>query len=311
MKKKKLLVPFILILMFLITVFLWNNLELDSESNVSDKLESQYSVDFFLTKPNEKPLKFASPLELDENRDTTIKINLNHNIPEAREYAILILEDYIQSDFSVEESEELINNYIFEADENSSNEISIKKNISPETRELSIIVIKKPNYVLKEFDLSKAVVLEDIFSSRHPIVQGKALDTSNLYTQKPNIIKEDENPLGLLFLSSELNELKATLVSSKNEKLYLSVANNSHLEKIDYVLIGLKDWQQYEFINGEKVLYTGFLSERERYLYEIITPNVVSDTNIQIIALPLPSYPNDQEPLSFQAIGTFRLAVEP
>ncbi|OIJ18886.1 hypothetical protein BKP45_15260 [Anaerobacillus alkalidiazotrophicus] len=311
MKKLVSLISLVCIIIFIY----WLTALLNTEPVIkNNQQEDAYTVDFFLTHDDGAPIKFASPLELNDKEEVIFQINLNHNISETRNYALVILEDYIQRDFLVEDNEELMNVFIFKADKNSSNQFLITKTISPETRELSVLVIKKPNYVLKEFDLTRAVVLEEIFSSRHPILQERVIiDDAPLYNPEPDFIKTDKNPLGLLFLSSELDRLQTTLVSKIHQKLYLSVANNSRLEQLDFVLIGLKDWEQYEFINGEKVLYTNFLSERQRKIYEIETPNVEKDTNIQFIAfpLPLPFKPDNEQHLSYQAIGTFRLAVEP
>ncbi|AQU77156.1 hypothetical protein [Priestia megaterium] len=240
-----------------------------------------------------------------EDDEANVNISINHNLNERREYSLIVLEDFKQVSFKLKNKKEFIK-YLFTMNPNSSKDINVRIPIRPNTQELAILLIKKPSYKLKEMDLNKASVLEDVLSLRYPINNKNELD--NLKEVKPDIVVKD----GLneeMFVTNDIHKLQSVMVGKEGEKLWFSNGNDTS-EPLKYAIIALKNWRQTKVIDNQNVIYTT-VSEEERKLFSFTLPNVKKDSNFQLIAFPYPYHVSKDNYASQQAFGSFRTAIEP
>lgn len=239
------------------------------------------------------------------NDEVNVDISINHNLNERREYGLIVLEDFKQVSFELENKKKFAK-YLFTMNPNSSKDIGVRIPIKQKTQELTILLIKKPSYKLKEMDLNKASILEDVLSMRYPVNHKNKLD--NLKEVEPDAIVKD----GLnedMFITNDIHKLQSVMVGKEGEKLWFSTGNDTS-EPLKYAIIAFKDWRQTKVIDNQEVLYTT-VSGAERKLSSFTLPKVKNDSNFQLIAFPYPYQVSKDNYASQQAFGSFRLVIEP
>jgi len=240
-----------------------------------------------------------------ENDEVNVNISINHNLNERREYGLIVLEDFKQVSFKLKNKKEFTK-YLFTMSPNSSKDIGVKIPIKPNTNELTILLIKKPSYKLKEMDLNKASILEEVLSMRYPINHKNKLD--NLKQIEPDAIVKD----GLnesMFITNDIHKLQSVVVGKEGEKLWFSTGNDTS-KSLKYAIIALKDWKQTNVIDNQEVLYTT-VPGLQRKLFSFTLPTVKDDSNFQLIAFPYPYQVSKDNYVSQQAFGSFRAVIEP
>ncbi|MGG4018844.1 hypothetical protein ABEV70_26780 [Priestia megaterium] len=240
-----------------------------------------------------------------ENDEVNVNISINHNLNERREYGLVVLEDFKQVSFELK-NKKAFTKYLFNMTPNSSKGINVRIPIKPNTQELTILLIKKPSYKLKEMDLTKASILEEVLSMRYPVNHKSELE--NLKEIEPDAIVKD----GLnedMFITNDIHKLQSVMVGKEGEKLWFSTGNDTS-EPLKYAIIALKDWRQTKVIDNQEVLYTT-VSGSERKLFSFTLPNVKNDSNFQLIAFPYPYQVSKDNYVSQQAFGSFRTVIEP
>ncbi|MQR86878.1 hypothetical protein GFV16_13240 [Bacillus megaterium] len=237
--------------------------------------------------------------------EANVNVSINHNLNERREYGLIVLEDFKQVSFKLGNKKESIK-YFFTMNPNSSKDIGVRIPIKPNTQELTILLIKKPSYKLKEMDLNRASVLEDVLSLRYLINHKKELD--NLEEVKSDVVVKD----GLneeMFITNDIHKLQSVMVGKEGEKLWFSNGNDTS-KPLKYAIIALKNWRQTTVTDNQEVIYTT-VSGAERKLFSFTLPNVKKDSNFQLIAFPYPYQVRKDNYASQQAFGSFRTVIEP
>ncbi|MCU7712924.1 MULTISPECIES: hypothetical protein [Priestia] len=239
-----------------------------------------------------------------ENDEVNVNVSINHNLNEQREYGLIILEDFKQMPFSLGNQKKL-STYFFTMNPNSSKDILVKIPVKEHTKELTFLLIKKPSYKLKEMDLNRASILEDVLSMRYPVKPNKV---DSLKEVKPNtVIKDGLNEQ--MFITDDKNKLQSVVVAKEGEKLLFSTGNNSN-KSIRYAVIALKDWKQTKIIDDKEVVYTT-VQKASRNLFDFTLPHVNKDSNFQLLAFPYPYQVSEDNYESQETFGSLRTVIEP
>ncbi|MEF7658090.1 hypothetical protein [Bacillus thuringiensis] len=245
-----------------------------------------------------------------ENNNVNVTLSFMHNVDENRNYGLIVLEDYQQKNFKTEENTKEISNYAFQMKPNSSIDTKISLDVSPNAKELTFLIIKKPEYKLKDNDLNKAAILEEVLSMRYPVNSNHKEEekTKSIPVQpiQPKTVLKD-NLYEPLFVTK--NEEKLQAVFSENEGKELTVSNgNESKEEIDYAIVAFKDWEQIEILDNKKVAYTTVAPET-RQIFNFKLPTVDQESNFQLVALPFPYKVSKDNYPSQQAFGSFRIVI--
>lgn len=239
-----------------------------------------------------------------QNNIISVNVSINHNLDENREYGLIVLEDFKQVPFKIENEQEFTK-YFFSMSPNTSKYIKVTLPVNSNAREVIFLLIKKPNYKLKEMDFNRAAILEEVLSMRYPINQAKNSD--NVKESEPDYIIKDglnEN----MFVTKNKEKLQAVFVETEGKELTFSVGNDTE-QPMRYAIVALKDWEQNKIINNQDVIYTTVPSG-VRQIFDFNLPNVDSETNFQLIALPFPYEVSKENYISQQAFGSFRIVIQ-
>ncbi|KWW22122.1 hypothetical protein AS888_03725 [Peribacillus simplex] len=240
-----------------------------------------------------------------KNNKVSGVVSIDHNMDEDRKYALLIFDNYKQKTFIVENKEQVVNKHFFEMKSNSSINIKVSTSIDSNSRELTFLLVKKPEYNLREKDLNRAAVLGEVLSMRFSINDSDIMEENS--EVRPDAIIRDglyEN----LFVTNSKKKLQSIITEKEGKKLILSAGNDSNAE-IRYAIIALKDWEQDTVIDNKIVLYTTVAPET-RHLFHFNLPNVKTESNFQFIAFPFPYDVSDNNYESQQAFGSFRIVIK-
>ncbi|MBS4189813.1 hypothetical protein KHA94_06275 [Bacillus sp. FJAT-49705] len=167
------------------------------------------------------------------------------------------------------------------------------------------ILLVGPHYKLKEMDFNRAAILEEVLSMRYSINQNK--NTDNIKETEPDsIIKDGLNEN--LFVTKNKEKLQSVFVEIEGKELTLSVGNDTE-KAMRYAIVAFKDWEQNKIINNQDVIYTTVPSG-VRQIFDFNLPNVDNETNFQLLALPFPYEVSNENYISQQAFGSFRIVIQ-
>lgn len=243
-----------------------------------------------------------------ENNKINVSLSFIHNVDEDRKYGLIVLEDYEQKPFKIEEAANEVSHYSFDMKPNSSITTRISLHTSPNASELTFLIIKKPEYKLKDNDLNKAVILEEILSMRYsinpPQEGSKKIKLTFIH---PNAILKD----GLyepLFVTNNEENLQTVFSEKEGRQLTLSNGNETK-DEMTYAIVAFKDWEQVEIFNDKKIVYTAVAPET-RQIFNFTLPSVDQESNFQLVAFPSPYKTSEEDYVSQQAFGSFRIVIE-
>ncbi|SDE14914.1 hypothetical protein SAMN04487777_107134 [Priestia aryabhattai B8W22] len=241
-----------------------------------------------------------------ENNVVNVNVSIDHNLNERREYALIVLEDFKQESFNLENKKESTKKYLFTMNPNTSKNIGVKVPVNQNAQELTFLLTKKPSYKLKEMNPNKAAILGEVLSMRYPLDHNNNL--ANLKETKPDdIIKDGLNEN--MFITSDRQKLKSVITEKEGKTLSFSVGNDTE-KTLRYAIIALKDWKQIDVTESKKVLYTT-VAASERQLFDFKLPHANKDSNFQLIAFPYPYQVSKDNYESQQAFGSFRTVIQP
>ncbi|HDX9529952.1 TPA: hypothetical protein ROX84_005238 [Bacillus thuringiensis] len=244
-----------------------------------------------------------------ENSKLSYTISFDSFIPEEREYMLIILADFVQTPFYVNENQNETLSYTFKAKANESINIPTSIETANEAKEIIYLIVKKPHDLFKPQKVDSEVIdtatsLEQIVSLRFNLT-GK--------TTKINYSKDFQQnsggPLIETFLSKDPKELRPIFQLKGKEKIYLTVGNTLDYD-MDVAIVQFLDWKQLPFSEGEKTQYIN-VPAKKAYSKEIELPIVSKESNFQtfIFYKPYSVSPSDFE--SQLTFGTYRLVVTP
>ncbi|MBJ8032416.1 hypothetical protein [Bacillus cereus] len=276
--------------------------------SIENKREQQTNTISYGLKDNQgQHINNGSTITSEDNK-INVTLSFVHTINENRKYGLIVLEDYEQKPFKIEDTTNEISHYFFDMKPNSSITTKISLHTSPNANELTFLIIKKPEYKLKDNNLNKAAILEDILSMRysmHPLQ--KENEKIKLSLIDPDAILKD----GLyepLFVTNREENLQTVFFEKEGKQLTLSNGNETN-DEMTYAIVAFKDWKQVEIFNNRKVIYTKVAPET-RQIFNFTLPSVDQESNFQLVAFPFPFKVSEEDYISQQAFSSFRIVIE-
>ncbi|MCC2494315.1 hypothetical protein LKM14_13135 [Bacillus cereus] len=276
--------------------------------SIENKREQQTNTISYGLKDNQgQHINNGSTITSEDNK-INVTLSFVHTINENRKYGLIVLEDYEQKPFKIEDTTNEISHYFFDMKPNSSITTKISLRTSPNASELTFLIIKKPEYKLKDNNLNKAAILEDILSMRysmHPLQ--KENEKIKLSLINPDAILKD----GLyepVFVTNREENLQTVFFEKEGKQLTLSNGNETN-DEMTYAIVAFKDWKQVEIFNNRKVVYTKVAPET-RQIFNFILPSVDQESNFQLVAFPFPFKVSEEDYVSQQAFSSFRIVIE-
>ncbi|MET1178175.1 hypothetical protein ABG775_09400 [Peribacillus simplex] len=280
--------------------------EVEEEREVMNGAEYG-SIGYGLENLSGKIIDEGSTLTSTDN-EVSVIASVDNNIDEDRRYALLIFEDYEQVKFKVENKGQDVNKYFFDMKPNSSLNFKVSVPIRSDSSELTFVIVQKPEYKLKELDLVRAGILEQVLSMRFSINQADSgKDVKKFKEVKPDAIVKDGLNENISITNSQ-EKLQSIMTEKEGKKLKLSAGNETN-DQISYAIIALKDWEQVPIIDNTEVLHTTVPPET-RYLFDFKLPEVQRENNFQLIAFPFPYEVNADSYESQQTFGSFRVVIQ-
>ncbi|ULM97839.1 hypothetical protein L8956_03585 [Peribacillus frigoritolerans] len=283
-----------------------NNDDIEKESKETNAAEYG-SVGYGLKDLNGKLIDEGSALN-SKNNEVTVIASVDNDIDEYRKYALLIFEDYKQVNFKAENKGQEVNKFFFDAKPNTSRNFKISVPIRSDSSELTFVIVQKPEYKLKELDLNRAGILEQVLSMRYSINKSDSgKDAKKVKQVKPDAIVKDGFNENISITNSQ-EKLQSIMTEKEGKELKFSAGNETNAE-IRYAIIALKDWEQVAVRDNTDVLYTTVPPET-RHLFDFNLPDVEGENNFQLIAFPFPYEVNADNYESQQTFGSFRVVIQ-
>ncbi|WP_342715032.1 hypothetical protein AAG068_16525 [Bacillus paramycoides] len=308
MKRMYIIISVVLISLIIIYVLSHTSTIQPHTSPKENKREQQANtISYGLKNTKGQHINNGSEITI-ENNKINVSLSFIHNVDEDRKYGLIVLEDYEQKPFKIEEVANEVLHYSFNMKPNSSITTKISLHPSPNASELTFLIIKKPEYKLKNNDLNKAVILEEILSMRYsinPTQEGS--ENTKLTFIDPNAILKDDlyEPL---FVTNNEENLQTVFSEKEGEQLTLSNGNETK-DEMTYAIVAFKDWEQVKIFNNKKVVYTAVAPET-RQIFNFTLPSVGQESNFQFVAFPFPYKTSEEDYVSQQAFGSFRIVIE-
>ncbi|MFF2589623.1 hypothetical protein ACFVSS_17355 [Peribacillus butanolivorans] len=280
--------------------------DIEQESEVTNAADYG-SIGYGLENLKGKVIDEGSTLNSTDN-EVSVVASVDNDIDENRKYALLVFEDYKQVKFKVKNKEQDVNKYFFDMKPNSSINIIVSVPIRSYSSELTFVIVQKPEYKLKELDLIKAGILEQVLSMRFSINKADSeKNVKNVKEVKPDAIVKDGLNENISITNSQ-EKLQSIMTEKEDKKLKFSAGNETNAE-IGYAIIALKDWEQVAVKDNTDVLYTTVPPET-RHLFDFKLPEVESEENFQLIAFPFPYEVSPDNYESQQTFGSFRVVIQ-
>ncbi|HDR8181012.1 TPA: hypothetical protein QC116_000343 [Bacillus thuringiensis] len=308
MKQMYIIISVILISLIIIYVLFHTSIIQPHTSPKENKREQQTNtISYGLKNTKGQHINNGSEITM-ENNKINVSLSFIHNVDEDRKYGLIVLEDYEQKPFKTEEATNEVSHYSFDMKPNSSITTRITLHTSPNASELTFLIIKKPEYKLKDNDLNKAAILEEILSMRYSINSPQEGSKKiKLTFIQPNAILKD----GLyepLFVTNTEEKLQTVFSEKEGRQLTLSNGNETK-DEMTYAIVAFKDWEQVEICNDKKIVYTAVAPET-RQIFNFTFPSVDQESNFQLVAFPFPYKTSEEDYVSQQAFGSFRIVIE-
>ncbi len=120
--------------------------------SIENKREQQTNTVSYGLKDNQgQHINNGSTITSEDNK-INVTLSFVHTINENRKYGLIVLEDYEQKPFKIEDTTNEISHYFFDMKPNSSITTKISLHTSPNASELTFLIIKKPEYKLKNLN---------------------------------------------------------------------------------------------------------------------------------------------------------------
>lgn len=300
MRKKLLKKPItytaITVFLIILLIFLINQRrDIESVRTERELLPGQIAFGIY-----SKDNKIIDSGSLIKDKKITHRLQLSQDLSQSREYLILVLLDYIQTEFKV--NNEIYSKYKVSLDKEDTIDVSINMNIPEDAKELCYVIIKKPNYMQIKRDIQKSCILQEFMTLRY------SLNTKEKYIDiEKNFKKVDKGPVSNLFLSESAVTLKPVISCAEQSKKELVIGNTSD-NPIKYSVIQFLDWNQTPFQDKETIKFFE-VNPNSKVSYSVDMPAVTKDSVLQYLAFPYPYNTNRDNFYSTFGVGTFRTTL--
>lgn len=251
------------------------------------------------------PLSIENKLKIEDDQRKTVYFEIFNGINYDRDFKIIVLQNFIQTNFRVDGSETSISSHSINIGGNKKERIKVSVDVDSETVDLTVLFIKEPNEIVKEMDFDKLTYYERVYAKRFTIDNGDEKIDVNI--KKPDFSYKSEVDDTPIFLSESSKDRKILPSAQEKTNAYLHIGNPNATENMRAAIIALKDWDQAK-LNDDMVWFvesknTGTLG------YKVDFPEIEHiEENLQFILFPYPY--EDWEKYTMNPIEyTFRTAL--
>lgn len=247
--------------------------------------------------------------------DNTIsgRITFRQNFNEEKSYLLIVLVDYMQHEFYVENQS--YQSYLFKLEGKDEFNLNISVELSDsEGSEFAYIIVDNPEekkYLINgEYDWEKMFSSRTITIKRFNVERDSCFPEENVNSQTEYEEFQAEGNVNGFELVKKRDDLTAFVEGKSGETVELVLLNqaNNSAEK-SYVLMGFADWEQIP-INGENIKSYVTIPSGTSFAIPVTLPDVKEPTIFQIIAFANPNTVLDNKNLE-EDPTTFRVLVTP
>lgn len=231
------------------------------------------------------PLSIENKLKIEDDQRKTVYFEIFNGINYDRDFKIIVLQNFIQTNFRVDDSETSISSHSINIGGNKKERIKVSVDVDSETVDLTVLFIKEPNEIVKEMDFDKLTYYERVYAKRFTIDNGDEKIDVNI--KKPDFSYKSEVDDTPIFLSESSKDRKILPSAQEKTNAYLHIGNPNATENMRAAIIALKDWDQAK-LNDDMVWFvesknTGTLG------YKVDFPEIEHiEENLQFILFPYP-----------------------
>ncbi|WP_226641176.1 hypothetical protein [Bacillus tropicus] len=231
------------------------------------------------------PLSIENKLKIEDDQRKTVYFEIFNGINYDRDFKIIVLQNFIQTNFRVDGSETSISSHSINIGGNKKERIKVSVDVDSETVDLTVLFIKEPNEIVKEMDFDKLTYYERVYAKRFTIDNGDEKIDVNI--KKPDFSYKSEVDDTPIFLSESSKDRKILPSAQEKTNAYLHIGNPNATENMRAAIIALKDWDQAK-LNDDMVWFvesknTGTLG------YKVDFPEIEHiEENLQFILFPYP-----------------------
>lgn len=206
---------------------------------------------------------------------------IQQNMPEAKEYILLILVDDEQRKFTLNGNE--LMSYTFTLGRESKLLLNIEIAADEKSdHDMMFVIFQEPNYMETD-DAMGAVGIRPAYSSRF-LLQNVSDKSPDLKYIKGDKTVEYRSDLRDIFITNDVEVLTVHSVSEGGQKMEAVLSNNRDHEII-YAVGSFLDWKQYPFEDGDMVKYIKIPPQSTK-VFELTIPDVSRVTPYQVFATP-------------------------
>ncbi|MED3127145.1 hypothetical protein [Bacillus wiedmannii] len=234
---------------------------------------------------NLNPLSTENKLKIEDDQRKTIYFEIFNGVNYDRDFKIIVLQNFIQSKFHVDDSETSISSHDINIGENKKERIKVSVDVDSENVDLTVLFIKESNEIVKGMDFDKLTYYEPVYAKRFTIENGDEKVDVNI--KNPDFSYKSEVDDTPIFLSKSSKDRKILPSVQEKTKAYLHIGNPDPTENMRAAIIALKDWNQVK-LNDDMVWFvesknTGTLG------YKVDVPEIEHiEENLQFILFPYP-----------------------
>ncbi len=241
------------------------------------------------------------------------RVSFQQNFPTERNYLLIVLIDYMQHDFFVENNSYQSYPFKLEGESEFNLDISIELAES-EGREFSYIIVSEPDE--KEFLADGEYDWDTMFFLREPVINRFNLDRlpsqseANQENQQDFMEFQAEGNISGFELVKSREQLTAFVDGKSGEMTELVILNQEQdAEEKKYVILGFSGWKQVP-LNGTNMKYYVTVPANTSVSIPVILPEVKEPAVFQVIAISEPDTVLNVENIK-QDPSSFRVLVNP
>ena len=303
-KKTFIIIVFIIVLIF---IYFYNNITNNELKTRNKQLSYLNEFDTYVAigvlDDNVNLIDDGNTINMSNNNTVHHTIDLMQKIDENRDYLLIAMIDFELSPIKI--NGKMHNSYLFSTEKVDQIALDIEIEIPKNSKELTYIVIKNPNFMPENFDVGEIISLQTVLSKRFNLENS---DENIKY--ESNFTSSSKGPIDNLWISSNKFEQQSIYRGKSGDKVYITLGNYSK-ENLDYAVVMFSDWNQVAFNNGSNVKYFN-LNPNEKQIFELTLPDINESSLFQVIAFPMPY--KITSPTSYDgslAYGSFKFILEP
>ena len=244
-KKTFIIIVFIIVLIF---IYFYNNITNNELKTRNKQLSYLNEFDTYVAigvlDDNGNLIDDGNTINMSNNNTVHHTIDLMQKKDENRDYLLIAMIDFELSPIKI--NGKMHNSYLFSTEKVDQIALDIEIEIPKNSKELTYIVIKNPNFMPENFDVGEIISLQTVLSKRFNLENS---DENIKY--ESNFTSSSKGPIDNLWISSNKFEQQSIYRGKSGDKVYITLGNYSK-ENLDYAVVMFSDWNQVAFNNGSK-----------------------------------------------------------